>query len=384
MFYESQSSEQKFYYGKMLNALGGLSKLFSESPSPYLGYRLVENLFCRSFSAENLSRSDASADASKNKIGIGIKTFLDKNGKNLEKVAEFNAEHHLFSNLSPENKIVKISELRNERIASTKRIFELDDIIYHCVTRNPGKILVYETGMDPVNIEKINLKEAGKNTITFEDGIHEYSFNITKSTLYRRFITENVSLQVPVRIIDDPFAAIEKMFLELAPALNFASLREQPHIFLPLYSSRGGNKKVPEKSGLNQWNASGRSRNPNEVYIPIPIWIHRKFPGFFPPQDISFNLLIPNKKQLSAKVCQENGKALMTNPNSALGEWLLRDVMNLKEGELLNYESLEKMGLDSVVIYKIDNQHYDIDFTRIGSYEAFATENDGDATEISE
>ncbi|WP_323807506.1 hypothetical protein [Moraxella catarrhalis] len=27
---------------------------------------------------------------------------------------------------------------------------------------------------------------------------------------------------------------------------------------------------------------------------------------------------------LNAKVCQENSKALMTNPNSALADWLLR------------------------------------------------------------
>jgi len=33
-----------------------------------------------------------------------------------------------------------------------------------------------------------------------------------------------------------------------------------------------------DKSGLNQWNARGRDRNPNEVYIPIPAEIHKNFP----------------------------------------------------------------------------------------------------------
>lgn len=74
---------------------------------------------------------------------------------------------------------------------------------------------------------------------------------------------------------------------------------------------------------------------------------------------------------MSAKVCQENSKALMSNPNSALGQWLLRDILNLKDWELLTYGKLEEIGLDSVVIYKTDQGKYDIDFTKIGSYEEF-------------
>lgn len=59
----------------------------------------------------------------------------------------------------------------------------------------------------------------------------------------------------------------------------------------------------------------------------------------------------------------------------ALGKWLLRDVLNLKEGNLLTYEKLQTIGLDAVVVYKIDSEHYDIDFTRTGSYEKFEIEN---------
>lgn len=137
----------------------------------------------------------------------------------------------------------------------------------------------------------------------------------------------------------------------------------------------GGVKNVPEKSGLNQWHASGRPRNPNEIYIPIPAWIHRKFPDFFPNRDVAFELTLPDRNILSAKVCQDGSKALMSNPNMALGKWLLRDVLNLKEGNLLTYEKLQTIGLDAVVVYKIDSEHYDIDFTRTGSYEKFEIEN---------
>ena len=140
---------------------------------------------------------------------------------------------------------------------------------------------------------------------------------------------------------------------------------------------------MPGKSGLNQWNASGRPRDLNEIYIPIPIWIHRKFLNFFPPRDQAFQLTLPDRTTMSAKVCQDDSKALMSNPNSALGKWLLRDVLNLQERELLTYDKLQAIGLDTVVIYKTDNETYDIDFTRIGSYEKFLAEN-GEDTEREE
>lgn len=118
----------------------------------------------------------------------------------------------------------------------------------------------------------------------------------------------------------------------------------------------------------------GRPRDLNEVYIPIPAWIHKKFPNFFPPRDTPFNLHIPSGEVLSAKVCQDSSKALMTNPNQKLGQWLLRGVLNLREGELLTYEKLERIGLDSVTVYKISEGEYGIDFTKAGTYEKFAKE----------
>jgi len=371
MFLQNQSSEQVFYYKEMLKTVGSLSRLFSESNEPYVEYRIAENLFCKSFGAENLSRTDCSADASKDKLGIGIKTFLEKNGSTMQKVAEFNSEHNLFSGLSAGEKIKKISELRNKRIETTRRIFGLDNIIYHCITRKDGAILVYETPMDLVDVGNIGSVSDRGHIIGFKDGLNEYSFNASKSTLYKRFNTKDTVLDIPVKILLDPFEALEKMFQTAAPILTFAPLRELPHIFLPLYSLKTGDKIVPEKSGLNQWNAGGRSRDPNEVYIPIPAWIHQAYPGFFPDRDMPFTLILPNRSEMSAKVCQDGSKALMSNPNSALGEWLLRGVLNLQEKELLTYGKLEEIGLDSVVIYKTDSGKYDIDFTKLGTYEKF-------------
>ena len=73
MFYELQPQIQTENYKRMLSIVGSLTQLFSESECPYLAYRAHENIFCKYFEAENLARLDCSADAKKNRIGIGLK-----------------------------------------------------------------------------------------------------------------------------------------------------------------------------------------------------------------------------------------------------------------------------------------------------------------------
>lgn len=132
-------------------------------------------------------------------------------------------------------------------------------------------------------------------------------------------------------------------------------------LYLPLYS-RTGKIHVAEQSGLNQWNACGRPRNFDEVYIPIPSNIHRSFPHFFPDRNTYFALFLPNKDVIISKVCQDNGKALMSNPNSDLGKWILRDVLNVEQGKLVTYQMLEEQQIDSVVIRNISqNEHENCD-----------------------
>jgi hypothetical protein len=70
-------------------------------------------------------------------------------------------------------------------------------------------------------------------------------------------------------------------------------------------------------------------------------------------------------------ICQDGDKALMSNPATKLGEWLLRDVLKIKKGELLTYKKLKKLGIDSVVIKKIDDANYSIHFASVNSYEDF-------------
>ena len=106
MFYEKQPETQKRNYKKMLSIIGSLTGLFSESKCPYLAYRAHENTFCKYFEAENLARLDCSADAKKNRIGIGLKTWM---GQDDQKVAEFGKLRETFSGLTGLELVRKIA-----------------------------------------------------------------------------------------------------------------------------------------------------------------------------------------------------------------------------------------------------------------------------------
>ena len=384
MFYDIQNTELQNNYQQLLKIVGALSKLSSDSDTPYLYYRMAENIFCRAFGANNLARSDISIDASKNNFGIGLKTFLYKKGCCIEKVAEFNKQSNLFVNKDQKQLIEIISNFRNERITTTVNItgVSIEKLLYHCVVRKKEKFILYETPMDLIDIDKLsNVHKTKDNIIYFDDSKNEYCFNISKSTLFKRFYVQSlVDFEVP--IFEDPFQVLQqiikddKNFTQIATLIN-----PTPNIIgkviLPLYSTRGKDKKVPERSGLNQWNAKGRARDADEVYIPIPAWIHKEYPNFFPNRDVPFELKLPDTKILSAKICQDGGKALMTNPNKDLGKWLLRQVLKLKEEELLTYEMLEKKGIDSIEISKNVDNSYSINFKKLGSYEEFENKSIG-------
>lgn len=144
-------------------------------------------------------------------------------------------------------------------------------------------------------------------------------------------------------------------------------------VILPLYGvKKGGAEKVVfPRSGINQWNAAGRRRDPGEVYLRIPRIIHNNFPDFFPPRDSTFTLKTPTGELLQAKVCQEGGKAIMTNPNKALAEWLIKRYIGVEIGTLITYDTLERLGFDAVVVTKESATLFHIDKAPIDSYEQY-------------
>lgn len=368
-------AEQNGNYLKLLSAVSKLSGLFSESAVPFINYRVAENIFCRSFEAGNLSRSDTAFDANYNSIGIGLKTFVCNGNSSTEKVAEFNSLSRTLKDFKGKDLALKLGEFRNDRIDLANRLYDIESSLYHIVARKEKELLLYETDYNVIDINNLHSIKENKAGLQFEDGINLYSFNYSKSTLYRKFIVPQNVFRLSIDIIEDPYSLLLELFEENKTLKSATDklVKGENYVILPLYGIKKGERFIFERSGLNQWNANGRERDFGEIYIPIPAELHQNYPSFFPKRDHDFNLQIPSGEIFKAKVCQENSKALMTNPNKALSDWLLRRVLQLKEGELATIEKLDELGFDSVIIIKDENNNFKIDIMKTNSYSEFKT-----------
>lgn len=373
-FFKLDQTSQ-FGYTESIKIISSLSRLFSDSNIPYLHYRVMENLFCSCFRAKNISRSDIAYDAKLETLGIGLKTFICKQSSSIEKIAEFNRLSNVIKSKNDDRDLVIfLAECRNSRIKVANENYGINKSIYHIIARREKELIFFETDYDEINISDIrNIKRTDKS-LSFNDDKNEYYFNFSKSVLQKKFYIPLQYSKINVDIIENPFDVLKLIKKNVLQAnITKSDVTNHNYVILPLFSLRG-EKNVPERSQLNQWNAGGRERNPDEVYIPIPKIIHKLCPNFFPPTDEVFILKTPLNEILNAKVCQDGRKALMTNPNSALSKWLLRKILKLKSGELLTLEKLEMTGFDSVIITK-QNKEYSIDIMPIGSYEAFLEQN---------
>jgi len=365
-------------YFKLLELMARLSNIFSDNTIPFLHYRVTENLFCKYYSAENISLSDTAYDAKTMNFGVGIKTFQLQNDNSMEKVAEFNSISSQLKKFQGKDLAYQLALARNERMKLGQRLYAIDDGCYHIIGRVEEGLTVFNTPYPFVNERNIsNVKDTGKS-LQFFDGENEYSYNYSKSTLFKKFVVPQENVKIPVSIIQDPYKLLRTLIdtedydgkyddiVNLHQVIHEQISNPQKqyklgynYVVLPLFSER--QQIVPEKSGLNQWNAGGRDRHPDEVYIQIPKSVHNIFPNFFPGRDMPFTLKLPNGSSISAKICQDGGKALMSNPNLALGKWILRDVLKLREGELVTLELLDRLGFNSVTVFKEDEQNYRID-----------------------
>lgn len=415
-------------YAELLRAVASLSRLYSDNEKAYIDSRFVEKLFVYTSGAKDLSRKDNSFDAMLGKAGVGVKTFgvPSAGSKKSEKIAEFTtlASQGIFNGLTQEQLALKASEIRNARVKTDAAEYdiEIDSSFYHCLLRTSEGAIIHEEPYSYINIDKI--KPVNPNTFQevekFPDGIgfpcfsdekHIYTYNTSKNVLFKRFdISTGLNSDLIPLVIHDGvfekllgwFKGLNKTTIEYSVQQTLP-LYEVPtelkagvdYVILPLYSLShskrqsklvGKNVKVvAEKSGINQWNAAGRERKFGEAYIPIPVGIHHKYPNFFPSIDWSFNLKLPNGKGVSAKVCQQNRKALMSNPNDLICEWLFKSIdSNFSEVEFKDrfnhkrfytYADLEIAGKDAVKVTKTDADNYSIEFMPIGAFEAFISGN---------
>lgn len=402
MLWDKLNYKQKSEYIEYLKIFGALSGLFkniqegTNACKPYLYYRNHEKLFAKIFNVEDLTRKDSAFDVivkiDDARIGVGLKTWIHTRDVTYQKVAEFNKVAPtelapLIENKEFEKLIYKVSELRNERIKLDKRQYFTKFDIYHNITRDNHVMNIVETEYDLIQLDSIKLLEENGKSFTFTDGVNKYKFYISKSVLLKEFDAskENILYSIPIVLYEDPFELLKMIKLSL-----FEDRGQEPKkevIYLPIYSDK--NMKVEEKSGFNAWNAapktkgSGRSRPNFEAYIPIPKWIHETFPRFFgfdalnreerksaPP----FNLHLPDGRKVNAIVTQDSGKSLQTNPQSILGKWILHDVLGLQARELLTMNHLNKLGVDSLRITKIDNQNFKIELAETFAFEKWKLE----------
>ena len=157
-------------------------------------------------------------------------------------------------------------------------------------------------------------------------------------------------------------------------------------IILPLYND--DTYDVNEKSAFNASLASSKNKGSNiprpayEAYAHIPKYIHQLFPNFFGFDALDresrskshFNLHLPNGTMITAKITQDDGKSLQTNPQSILGKWLLFSIFGLKEYEMLTRDILDEKEIDSIKITKIDNNNFKVDVCSYLDYEKWKFE----------
>ncbi len=419
--WQRYTQEQRQEYIKFLQVYGALSNLFRQKQGdliPYLDSKFQETIYAKVFNGENVDIGNTPHDIlsifSGDRIGIGIKTWMNSK-PSYQKVMQLKRYQGEISDYRSDlaSLAILISKIKNEKMQRDYKRLGLKESnnIYHYVTRDEGKFQVNECAYPLVDLDHIKILEDAKTSFTWTDGIKEYKFTFADSQIWQKFDSSTSDSYLldrfDVSIIDDPFDFLLKSYMELIGGTKEARI-EIEEVYLPLYSYR--TKEVEEKSGLNAWNAAPKSlSNPiprplNEVYIPIPKEFHERNPDFFikdiftfekvrnnfegntkDKPEIRFKLKLPNGKEIPALVTQSNMKALQSGSNkeydengqrygqSALGQWLLVDVLGLSDREKVTREWLQKKGTDSVRLWrnKGDYSLINIDFAPIGAFEAF-------------
>jgi hypothetical protein len=406
-------------YEELLQSVAAMSLLFGDGPHAYIDYRFVEKLFVRSTKGRDISRSDKVFDAivGKNQnIGVGVKTFtVGGTGRtSLEKIQEFTkySGGGAFDNLQKSEIAIKAAHYRNNTVLADAKEFgiALENSIYHCLVRSENYGIIHEEPYPLIRVENIQPIDVrgriltefpeGSKGIRFTDGLNVYSYSKSKSVLMKLFDLQAHENQKPIPLDVDAniWEKIGSTYIKSLSMIAESGFSEKidsenqsenmipgkDYVILPLYSSNSGEKIVQEQSGINQWNAGGRARKYGEAYIPINSKIHKLAPGFFPERDKPFALVLPNSDiPVTAKVCQDNSKALMSNPNDKLCRWLYKVIdLNFSDSDFdkppnrepFTYSDLERVGRDSVVVVKDKSSailKYEIRFAELNSYEEF-------------
>lgn len=422
--WEKYSNEEREEYIKFLQVYGALTNLFRQKKGdliPYLDSKYQETVFAKTFKGQNVDIGNTPHDVlsvfGDLRVGIGLKTWMGSSPsyQKVMQLKRYQDEINEYRN-NIEDLAYKISEIRNERVKSDYVRLGLSENnnIYHYVTRDKGSFTVNECAYPLIDLKNLKDFNKTKTAFSWSDGKKDYKYTFGDSQIWQKFDVnkyQTILLKTfNVSIIEDPFSFLLEAYVKLIDKQKEVK-EDIIEVYLPLYSYRS--KEVEEKSGLNAWNAAPKSKNSNtprplnEVYIPIPREFHKKHPNFFTKNifkfekdrecfsgkksekpEIRFYLQLPNGKRIPSLVTQSNMKGLQSGSNneydengkrygqSALGQWLLVDVLGLKERKLVTREWLQKKGTDSVRLWreKDDYSVINIDFAPIDAFEAFMKE----------
>lgn len=423
--WERYSKEEREEYIKFLQVYGALTNLFRQKhgdPIPYLDSKFQETIYAKVFNGKNVDIGNTPHDVlsvfGNERIGIGLKTWMNSKPsyQKVMQLKRYKSEIDPFLNKSDEELALKLSEIKNDRmLVDYNRLgLSMDGNIYHYVTRDAGKFVIQETLYPLVDMN--NLKNFKRTSTAFQwsDGHKKYKYTYGDSQIWQHFDSSKkdtlILNQFDVNIIDDPFDFLLKSYFNFIDDFKKDTKSDDVvEVYLPLYSYRS--KEVEEKSGLNSWNSAPKSKGSstlrplNEIYIPIPMEFHKKYPDFFCPNifeierkqknfigdkknkpQVRFHLQLPNGKLVPALIGQDRMKSLQSGSlterdpetnklygQSALGQWLLVDVLGLKERQLVTRNWLQMRGTDSVRLWRKKNDYSKIyiDLAPIGSFESF-------------
>lgn len=434
------SDDERKEYITFLQVYGALTNLFRQKSGdmiPYLDSKFQETIYAKVFKSQNVDIGNTPHDIlsifNDERIGIGLKTWMNSK-PSYQKVMQLKrfkpqidevlvtGDNESFAHI--------LSSIKNERMLQDYERLGLsnDNNIYHYVTRDEGKFVIQESSYPLVDINNLSHFNRTPTAFTWSDGLKEYKFTFSDSQIWQQFSLNNkdthILEQFDVNIIDDPFQFLLESYMNLIGTTS--SNQEQITIaYLPMYSYRS--KQVEEKSGLNMWNGSSKNKGSStlrpdrEIYIPIPMEFHKKFPNFFIenihtviqqrkvikesnreldkhsrielPQ-IRFTIILPNGKEIPGLVTADNLKqfqsgGFMKNNSyeygqSELGNWLLDDVLKLDARQRVSKQWLEEKGTDSIKLWYKNNDRTRIyiDFAPVGAFELFM--NGASPTEIDE
>lgn len=177
-------------------------------------------------------------------------------------------------------------------------------------------------------------------------------------TLRSAIPLQHPDLRSLVDIVADDDWGIEQTDWEDGPSTRDAgrSPSALEEIVLSLIKSNGD---VPQRSGLNWGQRSGR--DPDQAYLPVPVSIGAI--DYFPAPPAHFTIITDDGVAFVVRRAQQGGKAITTPfDNAELGRYFRRR-LGVAQGAAVTREALEEYGSTTVGFRRTSNGSFEMNFS---------------------